>query len=285
MRVLWSMVTARRARLIAAGCWGLPVTLGVTACGMLGHQTEFSRSSTGPAAPFTRALVTQDGRHVLVPVTSRDLGCFDLRLTATERPRRVVLHGQQTPSHDVCAVDAPTSKLLTAVLRRRLWGRALVDGSTGRPVRYFDGRRLVRIGHLPDGYRFHQDTPWPDLFLFRQPKGWRGPNAWVREYVPREPCSQSAMTPQVTLRVTQVRPATVAHTLGTGPARRTVSVNGHRAVIRASTAGGLTRHAITWTADGYGFGVVWLGHPAADCPHPTPVPEAELLRVARSLHH
>lgn len=268
---------------MTVGCV-LLATITLASCGAGGRPPIVIGGVTAPTggiAPLTRALVSSDGRHLIVPVSSASLGCWNLALTADEQGSRVMLDASATPVQMACASDAPTIKNLTATLRTPLWGRALADGATGHPVTYFDGRRLYSIGYLPSGYRLYENTPWLDPWVVAQPKGWRGYRAWVREYVPRGSCPADT----VNVQVSQVKPASSAAQLGTGPVRDRTQVSGHPAEVRSgSDSTGRSREAITWTADGYGFAVAWSGIASASCPEPRPLPYAELLRVARSLH-
>jgi hypothetical protein len=239
---------------------------------------------TGGTTPVTRALLSSDGRHLIVPVSSSHLGCWDLALAADEQGHRVTLGASATPGTGIgagCASDAATMENLTATLRTPLWGRHLADGSTGKAVTYFDGRQLYSIGYLPSGYRLQQNTPWLDTWAVAQPTSWRGYNAWVREYVPRGSCP----TGTVNVQVSQVKPASVTARMGTGPVRLRTRVNGHPAQVQEGSINtGRSRESVTWTAGGYGFAVAWYGVRSAPCPKLKPLPYSELLRVARSLH-
>lgn len=236
---------------------------------------------TGGTTPLTRALVSSDGRSVIVPVSSSNLGCWALSLTSDEQGRRVTLDASSTPGTGAgmaCASDAATTANLVTTLRTPLWGRSLADGSTGKTVTYFDGRQLYRTGYLPAGYRLYQDTPWLDIV--DQPKTAQGYNAWVREYVPRGSCPPDT----VNVQVSQFKPASETSRLGTGPVRLRTEVNGHPAQVRKGMIySTLARESVTWAAGGYGFAVAWSGNASATCPKPTPLPYSELLRVARSL--
>ena len=46
-------------------------------------------------------------------------------------------------------------------LRHPLAVRSLVDGTTGRPIPYQDGRKLLRVTYLPPGYQFSAYPPYP----------------------------------------------------------------------------------------------------------------------------
>lgn len=58
----------------------------------------------------------------------------------------------------ICPADL-TYGTAAVLLRHRLPGRSLVDGTTGRPIPYFDGRKLSRFTYLPCGYRFSDYFP------------------------------------------------------------------------------------------------------------------------------
>lgn len=275
-------------RVIAtAGCV-LAGVVGVASCGagrqlppvVIGGVT----APTGGTEPLTRALVSSDGLHVTVPVSSSNMGCWDLALTADDKGSRVLLDASASPGTGIgagCAHDAATTENLTATLRTPLWGRALADGATGQPVPYFDGRQLYSVGSPPTGYRLQQNTPWLDPWVIAQPKSPRGYTAWVREYVPPGACPMDS----VNVQVSQFKPASVAAGLGTGRVRLRTRVDGHPAEVRAGTVNGLgSRESVTWTAGGYGFAVAWSGTASAPCPHPQPLSYASLLRVAGSLH-
>ena len=129
--------------------------------------------TTGSPEAITGALVAPDGRHVVVPYTGG--GCVvGARLTATETGSKVTLVLRQVLSGaSVCPADLIVGLTVRVTLPHPLWGRALVDGSTDRPIHYFDGRKLLRVTYLPPGYRFSAYQPYPAPAV----------TAWEREFV------------------------------------------------------------------------------------------------------
>jgi hypothetical protein len=129
-------------------------------------------TTTQPVA-ISGALVAADGRHVVVPYTAG--GCVQgATLTAAETGSAVTLVLRQILSgSSACPGDLVVGTAAAVTLRHPLWGRSLLDGSTGRPIPYFDGRTLLRITYLPPGYRFSAYLPFPSPAF----------TAWEREFI------------------------------------------------------------------------------------------------------
>jgi hypothetical protein len=213
----------------------------------------------GSQAPVTRALVWPDGRRITVETEAGE--CDRVELTAEEHDRRVELTLTLTTPPEAC-IERIRMVLVSTVLRSPLRGRGLVDASTGRPVSGFDGRWLLATGYLPPGYRLTTNTPRTTAW------GQDGPNGWTRTY--------ERQNGDAKLDVMQTSPS--ARLLDGWKASRKVDVNGVPAEIRTMSYNGrVAKRAILWTAHGQGFAVIsQIGG--------KPLPERELLRVARGLH-
>ena len=184
---------------------------------------------------ITGALVAPDGRHIVVPYTGG--GCVQgATLTATETGSKVTLVLRQVLSGAaICPADLIVGLDVSVTLPHPLWGRSLVDGSTGRPIPYFDGRKLLRVTYLPPGYRFSAYMPYPAPAVL----------AWEREFVPRGQATAPVWVEQVTGNAS-VGPS--------WPVTARVKVGGRRAALSVLTSSGqVFGRAITWRAGGYAF--------------------------------
>jgi hypothetical protein len=130
---------------------------------------------------------------------------------------------------NVCPADLSFGTA-TVTLRHPLWGRSLADGTTHRAIPYFDGRKLLRVSHLPPGYRFS------DFFPF---------SGWAQEF-------SSPGQRDTVLDVEQVpgnRPALLSW-----PAVSRGTVRGHPATVEVNSANGqVFGRSVSWQADGYTF--------------------------------
>jgi hypothetical protein len=191
-------------------------------------------TTTSPEA-ITGALVAPDGRLIVVTYTGG--GCVvGAKLTATETRSTVTLVLRQVLSGaSICPADLIEGLTVTVTLPHPLWGRSLIDGSTGRRIPYFDGRKLLRVTYLPPGYRFSAYMPFPSTSSV----------AWEREFT-----SPGRATAPVDI---EQLPGNVA--VGPAwPASGRVSVRGHLAALEVGASGGLVFGlAITWRAGGYSF--------------------------------
>jgi len=184
---------------------------------------------------ITGALVAPDGRHIVVPYTGG--GCVQgATLTATETGSKVTLVLRQVLSGAaICPADLIVGLDVSVTLPHPLWGRSLVDGSTGRPIPYFDGRKLLRVTYLPPGYRFSAYMPYPAPAVL----------AWEREFVPRGQATAPVWVEQVTGNAS-VGPS--------WPVTARVKIGGRRAALSVLTSSGqVFGRAITWRAGGYAF--------------------------------
>ena len=103
--------------------------------------------TTAQRQVISRALVTGDGRHVVVP--SAGGRCVrGATLTAAETSSTVALVLRDILSgSSVCPADLSVGTA-AVTLRHPLWGRSLTDGPTGRLIPYLDGRKLLRVTYL-----------------------------------------------------------------------------------------------------------------------------------------
>ena len=217
-------------------------------------------TATNPAE-ITGALVAPDGRHVVVPYIGGGCG-VGAKLKATETGSRVTLVLRQVLSGaSICPADLILGLTVMVTLPHPLWGRSLVDGSTGRPIAYFDGRKLLRVTYLPPGYRFSAYQPYPAP----------GVTAWEREFVSRG----QAFAP---VEVEQVRGDTAP--APSWPVIARVEVGGRRAALSVLTSNGqVYGRAITWRAGGYSFVVYTVSYRAGQ----RVLSAAQLARIADGL--
>jgi hypothetical protein len=191
-------------------------------------------TTTSPEA-ISGALVAPDGRHIVVPYTGG--GCVQgATLTASETGSRVTLVLRQVLSGaSICPADLIVGLSVSVTLPHPLWGRSLVDGSTGRRIPYFDGRKLLRVTYLPPGFRFSAYMPYPAPVV----------TAWEREFVSAGQATAPVDVDQVPGN-TAVGPS--------WPVSAQVKVGGRRAALSVLTSDGqVFGRAITWRADGYTF--------------------------------
>ena len=206
---------------------------------------------------ISRALVTADGRHVVVPVTLGD--CVRRSaLTATGTASRVTLVLTQFRPDGTCTVQAAAAMGTTSVaLRYPLAGRVLIDGTTGRPISYFDERKLLRVTYLPPGYRLSHY--WPNASGF-----------WFREYT-------SVSGKDQRLTVLQI-PGHAAGPSG-WPVQSRVMVPGQAATLQAAGHGPMYSREITWSAGGFVFSISTTSMNSGQLS----LPAAELIRIADGL--
>ncbi len=215
------------AALIAAG-------LAVASLLQAGAAAGAVATTTRPEV-VTDALVAPDGRLIVVTYTGG--GCVvGARLTATQTRSAVTLVLRQVLSGaSICPADLIEGLTVTVTLPRPLWGRSLIDGSTGRAIPYLDGRKLLRVTYLPPGFRFSAYLPDPAAAV----------TAWEREFV-------SAGLATAPVDVVQVRGNTAVGP--SWPVTAQVTVGGLRAALSVLTSNGqVYGRAITWRAGGYSF--------------------------------
>ena len=223
-------------------------------------QAGAAATTTNPEA-ITGALVAPDGRHVVVPYTGG--GCVvGAKVTETETRSTVTLVLRQVLSGaSICPADLIVGLTVTVTLPHPLWGRALVDGSTGRPIHYFDGRKLLRVTYLPSGFRFSAYGTYPITSV----------TEWQREF---------ASAGQATAPVDVVQVPGNAAVGPSWPVTARVKVNGRPAALSVLTSGGqVYGRAITWRAGGYSFSVYSVSYRNGQ----RVLSAAELTRIARGL--
>lgn len=128
------------------------LAVALTGCRSTGVSSELQ--------PITRALVAADGRSITVPAVGG--GCVTrVALTASQTASvvRLRLTAFSVTGHGVaCATNV---RLLQAATRLRtpLGRRQLVDGDTGREIRYIPGSELAHPMWLPQGTSRPQNSP------------------------------------------------------------------------------------------------------------------------------
>jgi hypothetical protein len=229
-------------------------------------QSGISRPPAGTVAvpeQVPSALVTADGRTIYTTATGG--GCTPAAsLTATATATAVVLHldGYTITGNHVGCLDYATRWTRSTTLATALDGRRLIDGSTGRPVPYLDGRDLADVTWLPAG----ASVPANSLT-----------DGWTRGYTfPRSldagPIAVSQSSTDL-LHSDEFRP-------DPGQAIHNVRINGHRAVLVTQTENGtLLQDRLGWDADGYTF--IVRSQPENSHQHPFSTDVIE--RVARGV--
>lgn len=264
-------MAARAGRRLRASVAGLGAAAAAVVAAALGILAVASLLQAGTAAGaeatttkpelITGALVAPDGRHVVVPYLAG--GCVvGATLTAAQTRSRVTLTLRQVLSGaSICPADLIVGNSVTVTLRHPLWGRSLVDGSTGRPITYFDGRKLLHVTYLPPGFRFSAYQPYPDPAV----------TDWEREFV-------SAGQATAPLEVEQVPGNAAAEP--SWPVTARIKVGGRRAALSVLTSGGhVYGRSITWRADGYTIVVYTVSYRTGQ----RLLSAAELTRIARGL--
>jgi hypothetical protein len=218
-----------------AGGWAAAAAAAVTAVSLLvAGCSSATATYTKQPEPITQALVTAGGRYIVVPFTAG--GCVQggSVLTATETASTVTLVLSQVLSNGVCPADVSFGTA-AVTLRQPVYGRSLVDGTTGRAIPYFDGRKLVHVNYIPPGYRFSGYGSFPG-FAARF-------NAWETEYT---------SSGQVTAPVDVAQVPGSSTTFPSWPTTSPTKVNGNAATMEVlSSNGQVYGLAISWRAGGY----------------------------------
>ena len=267
---------------MAAGCTGHGATVAPAAhAAQAGSTPSPSAPSSSPSprpavwvspkgsvsdlqqVPF--ALVSADGRRV--SVTGYGGGCtLDTHLFADESTDRVVLrlYGYSPPpSPGTTCTTELIVMTRSAVLHAPLGRRRLVDASTGRPVHWFDGRRLARVTWLPRAAAAARDA------LLRK--------GWVRSYP--FPGHRTEAGIDVSQLPGALKPAD--YTPGRPMEVTRTHVHGLQAVItvQRDDHGGLIQASITWAERGWRLSVA----SAPEWAWQRPWSPSVLMRVADGL--
>jgi hypothetical protein len=220
-------------------------------------QVAPAQGSASWDQPIVRALVSADGRQVIVPVD--ESGCVTVVLRSTETAHQVVLTAATTPQRTACQQLAASGQV-AATLAAPLAGRSLIDRTSGKPVPYFDGRTLLPLAHVPPGYHVAQDEV--DMVETAPVLRPGGTTCWTRRY--------AGPSGSPIIEIMQSQSATPA--LLALPFQRAVTINGVPAALRA--ANGV--EALTWTAANTGLTVTTTAGPALS-------PD-ELIAIASGMH-
>ena len=248
------------ARLGAVAAALIAAALALASLLQAGAAAGAEATTTQPEV-ITGALVAPDGRHVVVPYLAG--GCVvGASLTAAQTDSTVTLWLRQALSGaSACPADLIVGGSVEVTLRSPLWGRSLIDGLTGRGIRYLDGRKLLRVTYLPPGFRFSAYQPYPAPAV----------TAWEREFV----FSGQSTAP---VEVEQVPGSTAPAPFWPVTAR--IKVDGRRAALSVLTSNGqVFGRAITWRAGGYSFVVYTVSYRNGQ----RVLSAAELTRIARGL--
>jgi hypothetical protein len=218
-----------------AGGWPAAAATAVTAMSLLvaGCASGATTYAKEPE-PVTQALITAGGRYIVVPFTAG--GCVQggAVLTATETVSAVTLVLWQVLSNGACPADIAFGTA-AVTLPHPLAGRSLVDGTTGRRIPYFDGRKLVHVTYLPPGYRFSAYGV--------SPGSGASFNAWEMEYT---------SPGQVTAPVDVVQVPGKNTSYPSWPTTSRATVNGAAATMEVlSTSGEVYGRALSWRAGQY----------------------------------
>lgn len=209
------------------------------------------------AEPITGALVSSDGRTVIVPVAGG--GCttgVTVSVVASAPAVRLRAQSLDVGTHPCAAV----LELLQAstTLAQPLGDRQLVDDTTGKPIAYISGRVLAVPTFLPAGVGQPTDRPY---------------GGWTRVY--RFPAGEHRA------------PLIIEESLGSAPLvpsgeagaiSRVVDINGHRATLIAER-GTSGRVLIGWIVGGYTI----LVASEPETTYQRALPAHVVLQVARGL--
>lgn len=230
-------------------------------------------------------LVSADGR-VITGIGSMACGHAP-QLAGRSYPRKVTLIWVNPDTN--CHAEMIGSAVARARLPSPLGNRALVQASSGAPVRYFGERDLARAGVLPAGFRLSSDLPFGIAELpsvsFPDSAGWAVGD--TRTYT--GPAGTAAQ-----LAIAQLVAAHGFNPRTPWPWPAHARVDGRPAVLLVDRANGLAySRSITWVARGYRFVVNifvhgQIPHPAGKqiVPHPVdtskqvPLSNAQLVAVA-----
>lgn len=186
---------------------------------------------TRTQVPILTALLTPDGRQVVVPVNQYGSPA----VSVAESPGRITLTLTLT-SRSPDPLNYPRTSV-TAALPYVLGDRVLIDGSTGQPIPTFSGQGLYRVTYLPAGYRFSGY-----LYDYDPVGGWQRVYQRPNDFVV---ISQTPKGPN--------------QGLGTG---QRLTMGGSPAVL----SGRPTSWLVTWQADGYRFTVAEYDDSGASLP-------------------
>ena len=242
---------AKRRRVMTAAVAAVILAATLASCG------RHVRVVHQPTA-ITGALVS--GREVIVPANgSASLTARQTTATVTVTLTEIIVTG------GAGAPPAAIPGTTATTLRAPLDGRALIDGTSKRPISYLDARTLARVTSLPPGYRFSRY--WP-------PGRTSGSTIlWEREYT-----SPARRYGQLDIEQTPAGTDPGPYWAGTRSWRATVGK--HPAIARTLTSGGQPLgRAITWSADGDALAVSSHAGPAGQ----PPLPFTQLTRVAAGL--
>jgi hypothetical protein len=219
------------------------------------------------------AVVTGGGRTIIARVFLG--GCSNLpHLVARSYPNRVTLvvrTATQAPDA-VCPLMAElASWSLSATIAAPLGRRPLVQALSGKPIAYFDDRRLAGVGGLPHGFRFSGESPGVPFDLLLAPL-----HPAVGET--RSYSGPGQLDPS--LFVTQLVGKVRLTSTPVYPIVRNLTVDWRRAALHVRWVQVSTvSRSVTWSNWGYTFVVTSISityHGAA-------LPTSQLLDVARGL--
>jgi hypothetical protein len=263
---VWTVPRPRRRIALAL----LAALIGAAATGYLvaHHRRSYDVS------PET-ALLSADG--MVLTVGDFSYSCIDSATVVVRESRRqvsVLERTHYTPGIECPAVLAPN--LLTVRLHAPLGRRSLIDGTTGRPLPFFDQRRELRPGYLPAGFRASAQS-WPFWIAYTGVSRWP---MCTQMFSSSYPASGAVAH----LELTQVAGAPAAYLKGRmGDLKwRPVRVGGHQAWIAHRT--GTTYLAWSDGRQAVQLSLSWAdaGTLRAQAKDP-PLTETSLLRIAASL--
>jgi hypothetical protein len=213
--------------------------------------------------PIARALVSTDGRSIVVPATGG--GCVRrVALTASQTAStvRLRLTAFSVTGHDVACASVIRLLQTSTRLRTPLGHRRLVDADTGREVPFIPAGALARPGWLPEGASRPTNSPV---------------NGWTRTY------SFPARLHRAPLTIVQ-NPKRFSNPLelhaDSVDKISHLSIDGRPARLRVENQGrGIDQVLLGWHADGYALIVASL--PARSGQRP--LSPATVIRVADQL--
>src|SRR4051794_40384735 len=202
------------------------------------HSWKPRAGTTARPQELRFALVSTNGRRITVDVEGGG-GTADWHITSVESTSAVKLRLTEYVNESLpCAAVAFVGQR-SVTLRAGLGGRRLIDATYGRPIAFFDGRKLAAVRWLPAGASGPQDRPngagWVRVYQFRTHPS--DAPIWIEQ------------TPGDVLGEDQYHPNGVPVT------KTTVHGRPARMIVQYDDEGRLLQDRLAWSESGYTYSV------------------------------